>query len=65
MYDAVHMFARSVHTLNQTAPEIHEEPLLCDGVKKWDHGERLISYMKAVSGKYERGVTSTVKNYLC
>lgn len=51
MYDAVHMFARSLHLLNQTSPEIYEEPLRCDGVQKWEHGERLISFMKAVGAK--------------
>lgn len=46
--DAVHMFARSLHALNQTEPHVAEAQLSCDGVDKWEHGERIVSYIKAV-----------------
>ncbi|KAK3931587.1 Glutamate receptor ionotropic, kainate 2 [Frankliniella fusca] len=58
--DAVHMFARALSQLNQTSPAVFEEPLSCDGANPWQHGERIVSFMKA---KYsdpeleERGMT--------
>lgn len=48
LYDAVHMFARSLHMLNQTTPPVFEQPLTCDAANTWEHGERIVSYMKAV-----------------
>ncbi|XP_034252798.1 glutamate receptor ionotropic, kainate 2-like isoform X1 [Thrips palmi] len=63
MYDAVHMFAKSLHRLNQTAPEIYEAPLQCDGFQKWEHGERLITFMKMTysnPANEERGMTGLI-----
>ncbi|KAJ1532308.1 hypothetical protein ONE63_000916 [Megalurothrips usitatus] len=63
MYDAVHMFAKTLHTLNQTAPGIDEQPLRCDGVLKWEHGDRFISFMKAKYGNpdsAETGMTGAI-----
>ncbi|XP_052123911.1 glutamate receptor ionotropic, kainate 2-like [Frankliniella occidentalis] len=45
--DAVHMLARSLHLLNQTTPSIFEEPLSCDGASTWQHGVRIVEFMKA------------------
>ncbi|KAK3919445.1 Glutamate receptor ionotropic, kainate 2 [Frankliniella fusca] len=58
--DAVHMFARALHQLDQTEPYIVESPLSCEAADKWEHGERIVSFIKA---KYsdpdntERGMT--------
>ncbi|KAE8743142.1 hypothetical protein FOCC_FOCC011235 [Frankliniella occidentalis] len=63
MYDAVHVFARSLHLLNQTAPEVYEQPLRCDGVDTWEHGERIVSFIKAKYGSAdvtERGMTGLI-----
>ncbi|KAE8737789.1 hypothetical protein FOCC_FOCC016738, partial [Frankliniella occidentalis] len=45
--DAVHMLARALHQLDQTEPFIVEAPLSCEGVDKWEHGERIVSFVKA------------------
>ncbi|XP_034239452.1 glutamate receptor ionotropic, kainate 2-like [Thrips palmi] len=45
--DAVHMFARSLHLLNKKPPFVEERPLSCEGVDKWEHGHRIVSFIKA------------------
>ncbi|XP_034244808.1 glutamate receptor ionotropic, kainate 2-like isoform X2 [Thrips palmi] len=48
--DAVHMFARSLHQLNQTEPPVFERQLSCDVAQIWEHGERIVTFMKSVYG---------------
>ncbi|KAJ1521640.1 hypothetical protein ONE63_003287 [Megalurothrips usitatus] len=58
--DAVHVLARSLHMLNQTEPAVAEQPLTCDAVTPWFHGERIVTYTHARYSNpdlEERGMT--------
>ena len=45
MYDAVHLFALSLHQLDN-AQDVSLNALDCSGQKSWPHGSSLVNYMK-------------------
>lgn len=55
LYDAVHVFAKAVHTLESSRQTISVSHLRCDSVGTWTHGYSLVNYMKLVSKKRSWG----------
>ncbi|XP_071449244.1 glutamate receptor ionotropic, kainate 2-like isoform X2 [Hetaerina americana] len=45
MHDAVHLFARALVEMDRSHP-INTSHLSCDAAEKWEHGYKLINYMK-------------------
>ena len=48
MYDAVHLYAKGLHSLNK-AVLVETSGLSCQRERAWEHGTSLINYMKMVS----------------
>nr|QNL15101.1 ionotropic receptor 4 [Aulacocentrum confusum] len=57
MYDAVHLFAKALHVLDQSQ-QIDIKPLSCESSDTWSHGYSLINYMKIVD---MHGLTGLIK----
>ena len=56
IYDAVQLFALSLHELNRVQ-DITLNPLDCSGQTSWAHGSSLINYMKMVEFSGLSGMT--------